>query len=116
NGKAFYSALTSPVTGLNAGGNAHFAVRPPHGTKNEPLSARLLETRLRFLDSWIFVQRGLKDTFQRDGSARVGEKRNHNRNKKPRCQHRSYESRMACGEPQAAGLKLSAADQWPCEI
>jgi hypothetical protein len=44
----------------------------------------------------------LKNTFQRHGAARVGEKHNQNRNKKSRCQHRPSESRPACGGAQAA--------------
>jgi hypothetical protein len=92
------------VTGLNAGRHAQFGVRPHQGTKNQPLPGRLFQARFRFLDSWILVQCGLKNTFQRDGAARVGEKHNQNRNKKPRCQHRPCESRTACGETQAASL------------
>src|SRR6266513_1684163 len=62
--KAFYPAFTSPVTGLNAGRHAQFGLRPHYGTKNQPLSARLLETRLRFLDRGMLFQRSSEDGLE----------------------------------------------------
>src|SRR6266853_2731225 len=68
-GKAFYSAFTSPVTGLDAGRHAHLGARPDNGAKNKPLPGGLLDIRFRFLNGRIFFQRGLKNGFQRNGVA-----------------------------------------------
>src|SRR6266853_5845186 len=68
-GKAFYSAFTSPVTGLDAGRHAHLGARPDNGAKNQPLPGGLLQTSFGFLDSGIFFQRHLENTFQSEGAS-----------------------------------------------
>jgi hypothetical protein len=66
-GKAFYSAFTSAVTGLNAGRHAQFGVRPDDGTKNQPLPCRLFKTGFCFLDGGILVKCTLKNALKSNG-------------------------------------------------
>jgi hypothetical protein len=73
--KAFYSAFTGAVTGLNTGRRAEFGVRPDDGTKNQPLPGRLLKTRFRFLDRGIFFECGLENAFQGNGPSWLCEAR-----------------------------------------
>jgi hypothetical protein len=72
-GKAFYSAFTSSVTGLNAGRHTQFGARPDDGTKNQPLPCRLFKTRFRFLDRGIFFECGLKNALKSNGVGCVAE-------------------------------------------
>jgi hypothetical protein len=66
------------MTVLKTGWHAQFDMRPGYGTKNKALPGRLLETGFGFLDGRIVFQRGLKNTFQRDGHARLRETRDQN--------------------------------------
>jgi hypothetical protein len=54
------------VTSLKTRRHAQLGVRPDDRTKNQPLSDCLFEASLSLLDSWIFFQRRLKNTFQSD--------------------------------------------------
>jgi hypothetical protein len=65
--KALYSALTGPVTRLNASRRAQFGVRPHDGTKNQPLPRRLFKTRFRLLNRGIFFECGLENAFKGNG-------------------------------------------------
>src|SRR5262249_21226074 len=70
-GKPFCSCFTGPMAILKACRHSQCGVRPSYGTKNKPSPGRLLETGFGFLDGWIAFQRGLKNTFQRDGAGSV---------------------------------------------
>jgi hypothetical protein len=80
--KALYSALTGPVTRLNASRRAQFGVSPDDGTKNQPLPSRLFKTRFRFLDRGIFFECGLENAFQGNGVRCVAETNYEKRDKK----------------------------------
>jgi len=61
------------VTCLKTSWDADFGARPDDGTKNEPLSRRLLETGLSLLDRRILFQRGLENAIEGDGRSCVCE-------------------------------------------
>jgi hypothetical protein len=77
--ESLYSALSSPVTSLNAGRHAHLGVRQGHGTKNQPLPRRLFETGLSLLDRRIFFQCGLQNRMEGYGAGCVRETKHENR-------------------------------------
>src|SRR5947208_9561624 len=80
-GKAFNSTLTGPVTGLNAGGHAHFEARPDDGAKNQPLPSGSFKACFRLLDDRISFKRSLQNRLQCDPTGWIRQASHRNREK-----------------------------------